>query len=146
MNVTSGAPDVQPRAPAAGSAAPVDWQAIERSSEFRELIASRRRFVVPATVFFLAWYFGFIILAGYAEEFMGRRIYEGLTVGYTLALTQFVMTWLLGWMYLRHSDRHLDPLRRRALAQAERLADRPSTTVQEPPENAPLPPREVKSR
>ncbi|MDX6691043.1 MAG: hypothetical protein QOG15_2500 [Solirubrobacteraceae bacterium] len=97
----------------------VDWVAVEQSPEFRELIAARRRFVLPATVFFLAWYIGFILLAGYAPDFMGRSVYEGLTVGYCLALTQFVMVFALGIMYLRRSERVYDPLaekvRRRAL-------------------------------
>src|SRR3954453_4286519 len=86
-----------------------DWAAVERSPEFRELVARRRRFVLPATVFFLVWYFGFIVLAGYAEDFMGKSVYEGLTVGYVLALSQFVMVWVLGWMYLRRADREFDP-------------------------------------
>ena len=92
----------------------IDWIAAERSPEFRDLINRRRAFVLPATIFFLAWYFGFIILAGYAEDFMGKSIYEGFTVGYLLALTQFVMVWVLGWLYLRVSDRVFDPLARRA--------------------------------
>jgi uncharacterized membrane protein (DUF485 family) len=92
----------------------IDWEAAERSPAFRELIAQERRFVIPATVFFLAWYLGFIALAGYAPGFMGERIYEGFTVGYALALTQFVMTWGLGWLYLRKADRDLDPLREKA--------------------------------
>ena len=71
----------------------IDWEAAERSPEFQELIAKRRRFVLPATIFFLSWYFGFILLAGYAEDFMGESVYEGLTVGYVLALTQFIMVW-----------------------------------------------------
>ena len=71
--------------------------------------------MVPATLFFMAWYFGFIILAGYAPDFMGREfITDGLTVGYALALSQFVMTWVLGWMYLRRADREFDPLAARA--------------------------------
>ena len=41
-------------------------------------------------------------------------MYEGLTVGYVLALTQFVMTWVLGWLYLRKADRVFDPLAKRA--------------------------------
>jgi uncharacterized membrane protein (DUF485 family) len=92
----------------------IDWEAAERSPAFRELIAKERRFVVPATVFFLAWYLGFIALAGYAPSFMGERIYEGFTVGYALALTQFLMTWGLGWLYLRKADREFDPLRQKA--------------------------------
>jgi len=88
----------------------VDWHAIAQSPEFRELIAARRRFVLPATIFFLAWYIGFILLAGYAPDFMARSVYQGLTVGYCLALTQFVMVGALGLMYLRRSERIYDPL------------------------------------
>ena len=93
----------------------IDWQAVERSPEFRELVRRKKAFVIPGTIFFLAWYFGFIILAGYAPDFMGREfITDGLTVGYVLALSQFVMTWVLGWMYLRKADRVFDPLAARA--------------------------------
>ena len=93
----------------------IDWVAAERSPEFRELIKRKRAFVVPATIFFLAWYFGFVILAGYAPDFMGREfITDGMTVGYALALTQFLMVWGLGWWYLRKSDRVFDPLAERA--------------------------------
>jgi uncharacterized membrane protein (DUF485 family) len=101
----------------------VDWVAVEQSPEFRELIAARRRFVLPATIFFLAWYLGFILLAGYAPDFMARSVYQGLTVGYCLALTQFVVVGVLGIMYLRRSERVYDPLaekvRRRALASGD---------------------------
>jgi uncharacterized membrane protein (DUF485 family) len=97
---------------------PVDWIAAERSPEFRELIARKRRFVVPATIFFLGWYLGFIALAGYAPDFMGESIYEGFTVGYALALSQFVMTWLLGWLYVRRADRDFDALAERAAQRA----------------------------
>jgi uncharacterized membrane protein (DUF485 family) len=91
-----------------------DWQAIERSPEFRELIRRKKAFVVPATIFFMAWYFGFIALVGYAPDFMGREfITDGLTVGYVLALSQFLMTWVLGWMYFRRAGRVFDPLAER---------------------------------
>ena len=104
----------------------IDWMAAERSPEFRELITRRRRFVLPATIFFLAWYFGFVILAGYAEDFRGESIYEGFTVGYLLALTQFVMVWVLGWLYLRKADRDFDPLARRAAERALEVGREPA--------------------
>ena len=88
----------------------VDWEAVEHTPEFQELVKSRRRFVIPATIFFLLWYLGFIALAGYAEDFMAESVIEGLTVGYCLALTQFVMVAVLGLMYLRRADRVFDPL------------------------------------
>jgi uncharacterized membrane protein (DUF485 family) len=102
----------------------IDWEAAERSPEFRELIRKKRSFVVPATVFFLAWYFGFVILAGYAPDFMGREfLTDGLTVGYVLALSQFAMTWILGAWYLRKADREFDPLAERAAQVALRRRD-----------------------
>jgi uncharacterized membrane protein (DUF485 family) len=96
----------------------VDWEAIERSSEFQELIRRRRSFVLPATIFFLTYYMAFILLAGYAEDFMGSSVYEGLTVGYCLALTQFLMVFVLGILYLRKADRVYDPLAQRVLTSA----------------------------
>jgi uncharacterized membrane protein (DUF485 family) len=100
-----------------------DWTAIERSPAFRELVSRRRRFVIPATAFFMTWYLAFVILAGYAESFMGESVYEGLTVGYVFALSQFVMVWTLGWLYLRKADREWDPLRERVVAEALELMD-----------------------
>ena len=108
-----------------------EWHAIERSPEFRELTRQKRSFVVPATIFFLAWYVGFIFLTGYAPDFMGREfITDGLTVGYALALSQFLMTWVLGWMYMRRANRIWDPLAARVRDSVEGAAaadTRPST-------------------
>jgi uncharacterized membrane protein (DUF485 family) len=96
----------------------IDWEAAERSPEFQELIRRRRSFVIPATVFFLAWFFGFILLTAYAPDFMGESVYEGLTVGYCLALSQFIMVWVLSAWYLRRSDRVFDPLAEKAAQRA----------------------------
>jgi uncharacterized membrane protein (DUF485 family) len=92
----------------------VDWESVENSPEFQDLIRRRRNFTIPALAFVFVWYFGFIALAGYAPDFMGESIYEGFTVGYLLALSQFVMTWFFGWLYLRQADRVFDPLSKRA--------------------------------
>jgi len=96
-----------------------DYERIERSPEFQELVRKRRSFVLPATIFFLAYYMGFILLCGYAEDFMASSVYEGLTVGYCLALTQFVMVFALGLMYLRRADRDYDPLAVKVVEMAE---------------------------
>jgi uncharacterized membrane protein (DUF485 family) len=98
--------------------ADIDWESAENSPEFKELIAKKRKFVLPATIFFLAWYTIFILLAGYAEGFMGTRVVGGLTVGYLLALTQFIMVWGLSLAYLRKADRDFEPLEQRAAQRA----------------------------
>ena len=122
MAVSAGSrPPIEPGGPGRRTGdgdGPIDWEAAERSPEFRELVQARRRFVLPATIFFLAWYLAFILLAGYAPDFMGERIYQGLTVGYVLALTQFVMVAALGLMYLRRANKVYDPLAEKAARRA----------------------------
>jgi uncharacterized membrane protein (DUF485 family) len=105
----------------------IDWDAAARSPEFQELVRRRRSFVVPVLTFVFIWYFGFIALAGYAPDFMGERLIDGFTVGYLLALSQFVLSWVLGWLYLRQSDRVFDPLAKRAAERAVEAGSKSAT-------------------
>jgi hypothetical protein len=49
---------------------------------------------------------------------MGERIVKGFTVGYALALSQFVMTWVLAGLYLKRANEVLDPIRARIVKSA----------------------------
>jgi uncharacterized membrane protein (DUF485 family) len=110
----------------------VDWIEIENSSEFQELVRRRRSFVLPGTVFFLSYFMAFMLLTAYAPDFMGERVYEGLTVGYVLALTQFIMVFTLGLWYLRKADKEFDPLAERAIARYAERSDVAGTRAPEP--------------
>ena len=111
----------------------IEWIAAERSPEFRELVRRRKRFVIPWTIFFFAWFFGFILLCGYAQDFMGESIYEGFTVGYLIALSNFVMVWALGALYLRQARRVFDPLARKAAETALKAGRGAARAQGEPP-------------
>jgi uncharacterized membrane protein (DUF485 family) len=96
-----------------------DWAALERSPEFQELVATRRRFVAPALTVFVIWFGGFLILTAYARDFMGDKVIGNLTWAYLFALSLIAMTWLIAWLYLRWSERKLVPLVERTTRQAE---------------------------
>ena len=49
---------------------------------------------------------------------MAESLYQGFTVGYALALSQFVMVWVLGWMYVHRAETVFDPLAERAAQRA----------------------------
>ena len=119
----------------------IDWERAARSPEFQELEGSRRSFVLPATIFFFCWYFGFVILAGYAPSFMGESIYEGFTVGYLFALTQFVMVWVLAGLYLRRANRVFDPLVRRVVEKTPGAAGYATDGAGTSPTDGPSTPR-----
>ncbi len=110
----------------------VDWDAAADSPEFKELVAEKRRFVLPATIFFMSWYFGFIILAGVAPDFMGEKVIEGVTIGYIFALSQFVMVWVLAAMYLRRADKVFDPLAEKAGMRALESGKAPAAATTSP--------------
>ena len=100
-----------------------DWAAIEQSTEFRELTARRRRFLIPATVFFLAFFLVYLLLTAYAQGFMGTEIL-GMPLAFLLAVAQVVMTWVVTALYLRAADRDFEPLERRAAeAASARVAE-----------------------
>ena len=98
----------------------IDWDAAVQEPGFQELIRRRRRFVVPAAVFALTWMLLWVILIAYAPDFMGRSIYEGLTVAYLTGLSQYVVVWGISWLYLRKARLEWAPLQRQAI---ERLQD-----------------------
>jgi uncharacterized membrane protein (DUF485 family) len=102
-----------------------DWQAIERSAAFRDLVRRRNRFVVPATLLALGWWVGFVLLVSYAQDLMGRSIYEGFTVAYALGISQFAMVWIITWLYLRKSSHELAPLERRVAEEARQVTVEP---------------------
>ncbi|MGQ0839892.1 DUF485 domain-containing protein [Actinokineospora sp.] len=83
---------------------------MHESADFRELKRRLRRFVFPMTGAFLAWYLLYVLLADYAHGFMATKLVGNINVGLVLGLLQFVSTFLITFLYVRHADRHLDPL------------------------------------
>src|SRR5215213_7863680 len=77
-----------------------DWDSVAAQEEFKQLLASKRRFIVPATVFFVVYYFALPVLVGYAPGLMDTRV-VGVNVAYLFALSQFFMAWAVAALYVR---------------------------------------------
>ena len=93
-----------------------DWAAIERTPEFRALIRAKRAFVVPASLFFVLYYFALPVLVGYWPDLMSTRVIGRINLAYLFALSQFVMAWMLMAAYVRRArvfDRMVDGLLQR---------------------------------
>jgi uncharacterized membrane protein (DUF485 family) len=94
-----------------------DWSALERTPEFRALVGAKRRFVVPASLFFVTYYFALPVLVGYWPEAMSRPLVGRINVAYLFALSQFAMAWGLMAAYVRRArayDRLADAVRQQA--------------------------------
>ncbi|MBD7995970.1 DUF485 domain-containing protein [Arthrobacter sp. Sa2CUA1] len=93
-----------------GSAAPVDFQEVQRSPRFQELRKRQRSFIFPMAAFFLIWYFAYVLLADYAHEFMSTPVFGNVNIGIILGLLQFVTTFGITMGYVRYANRRMDPI------------------------------------
>lgn len=102
------------------SSAVPDWEALEGSSEFRELRSARRKVLGPLmaiTAGSLAVYTLLLITTG--DGALGDRAL-GLTWGIWLVVVMTVLIFLMALLYSRASLNTLDPLVERTVALAQR--------------------------
>lgn len=97
-----------------------DWERVAALAEFRQLLAAKRRFILPATLFFIVYYFALPLLVGYAPELMKRPVWGPVNAAYLFALSQFFMAWFLAALYVRNASQW-DRLARRIIELAARL-------------------------
>lgn len=78
-----------------------DWHHVAGDPQFRALLTAKLRFIVPATIFFIVYYFTLPILVGYFPRFMARKVFGPINLAYLFALSQFFMAWLIAALYIR---------------------------------------------
>ena len=96
-----------------------DWDAVANDTEFKRLLAAKARFIVPTTIFFIAYYFALPVLVGYAPELMATPVIGPVNIAYLFALSQFFVAWLIAWLYVRAANR-FDKMSEQVLANLER--------------------------
>ncbi len=84
---------------------PSDWDRVAANDEFKDLLAAKARFIVPACLFFMTYYFALPVLVGYAREFMSQPVIGPVNLAYLFALSQFFMAWTIAWLYMRAAAR-----------------------------------------
>ena len=87
-----------------------EYRQAQDSPEFAELRRRFRRFAVPMTVGFLAWYLLYVLLSTYAHDFMSTEVFGNVNLGLLLGLGQFVTTFGITTLYVRYSGRTTDPI------------------------------------
>lgn len=98
-----------------------EWDNIANTQEFKDLMATKRDFIVPAFVFFLVYYFLLPILVGYAPKFMATKVIGVVNIAYLFALSQFFMAWTIAWLYVKAAN-DFDKLAKDIIEKAETRA------------------------
>lgn len=92
---------------------PIQYAEIEQSEKFKELIGSKKRFIIPMTLFFLLFYFTLPILTSYTKV-LNHLAIGPISWAWVYAFAQFVMTWVLCIIYSRKSrefDRKIEEIK-----------------------------------
>jgi uncharacterized membrane protein (DUF485 family) len=110
---------------------PEEYRQAQDSAEFAELRRRFRSFVVPTTVAFLVWYFLYVLLSTYASSFMETRVFGNVNLGILLGLGQFLTTFLITQLYVRHAARSTDPIADDMRERLEHHEFAPGTTSEE---------------
>ncbi len=106
----------------------IDWKTIAASEGFRALLKQKRRFILPATIFFVLYYFALPYLVGYHPALMQRKVWGEINWAYAFALSQFFMAWALAAIYVSVSA----SWDRKAKALLARFAGKRKTQSHEP--------------
>jgi len=104
---------------AAEDSQPVDWSRVTQTPEFRSMVRAKLRFIIPAVLFFVVYYFALPVLVGYAPGLMSKKIFGVVNIAYLFALSQFFMAWIIAALYLRAAAR-FDRMEHMVIEKAER--------------------------
>ncbi|HEY9422617.1 MAG TPA: DUF485 domain-containing protein [Thermoanaerobaculia bacterium] len=97
-----------------------EWVRVERTSAFKELIKSKRAFIIPATIFFMLFYFGLPFLAAFTTV-LNVKVIGPLTLAYIYAFAQFAMTWIIMHLYVSRANKWDDLVDRARVEAAEEV-------------------------
>lgn len=86
------------------------FERAQASAEFAELKKRFRNFAFPMTAAFLIWYFAYVLMSVYARDLMATPILGNINLGTIFGLAQFVTTFLITWLYIRHMNNKVDPI------------------------------------
>jgi uncharacterized membrane protein (DUF485 family) len=96
----------------------VDWTAVERSQEFRELTRGRRRFAAIAGALGIGAGLLYVVLANVAPDLMGTHVFGRMSLGFLGGVGLILVTWAITWTYMRRSEAVWAPLEQRVRDQA----------------------------
>lgn len=102
-----------------------EWDRIADTQEFKDLMATKKVFIVPAFVFFLVYYFLLPVLVGYAPKFMATKVIGVVNLAYLFALSQFFMAWTIAWLYVKAAG-DFDKLAKDIIEKAESRVQQPA--------------------
>ncbi|MBB6118144.1 DUF485 domain-containing protein [Nocardiopsis algeriensis] len=68
------------------------------------------RFVLPASITFLAWYLLYVLMSAFGRDVMGVVLFGSVNVALVFGILQFASTFGIAVLYTMYARKNLDPL------------------------------------
>lgn len=76
----------------------LDYSKIVQTSSFQKLLAAKRNFIIPLSLFFLVFYFALPLTTAYSDV-LNKMAFGDISWAWVFASAQFIMTWVLCSVY-----------------------------------------------
>ncbi|MEO6148201.1 MAG: DUF485 domain-containing protein [Sulfuriferula sp.] len=88
----------------------MNWQAIDADPRFQALHRKKSRFLWGLMLFSMVYYFLLPIGAAYFQEIFKIRVWGAVNIGLLFALSEFVVAWLVAYIYSRKANTEFDSM------------------------------------
>jgi len=95
----------------------IDYSAISKSQEFKNLLAVKKGFIVPLSIFFFVFFFTLPIMTAYTTV-LNNPAFGSITWAWVFAFAEFIMTWTLVTLYTKKAagfDKLVDQIINKAI-------------------------------
>jgi len=95
----------------------INWAQIEADPRFQELYRKKTAFLWGLMVFSVIYYFLLPIGAAYFQPLFKQKVWGPVNVGILFAMSEFVVAWLIAFVYSHKANAEFDAMTRQIIAQ-----------------------------
>ncbi len=81
----------------------VNYTEVVQSEEFQLLLNTKKKFIIPMSIFFLSFFITLPILTSYSKV-LNTPVFGDVTWAWVFAFAQFIMTWALCMIYSKKAE------------------------------------------
>ena len=90
--------------------ASINWVAIDADPKFQDLHRKKTRFLSTLMIISVVYYFLLPVGAAYFVDLFRVKVWGPVNFGIVFALSEFVVAWLIAYIYARTASRRFDPM------------------------------------
>ena len=88
----------------------MNWSAIDQDPRFQALHSQKTRFLWGLMVFSIIYYFMLPIGAAYFQDIFKIKVWGPVNVGILFALSEFIVAWIIAFIYSRRANAKFDAM------------------------------------